>query len=78
MVYAERDFDLAFVSRMFPGYVMQREDVRPYGETRYQAIGEIVGEVYVVVYTRSGRTCRLITAWIADPGERGIWYDFTR
>ena len=45
MVYAERDFDLAFVSRMFPGYVMEREDVRPYGERRYQAIGEILGEV---------------------------------
>ena len=76
MVYDERDFDLAYVSRIFPGFVLEREDNRPYGETRYRAIGELPGEVYIVVYTRSGRTCRLITAWVADPEDRELWYDF--
>jgi len=45
-VYAERDFDPAYVSRIFPGFVLEREDTRPYGETRYQAIGELFGEFY--------------------------------
>ncbi len=62
-VLADRGFDLGYVSRMFPGYVLEREDTRPYAETRYQAIGEVLGDLYAVVYTRSGGTCRLITAW---------------
>ena len=72
-VLAERGFDLGYVSRMFPGYVLERQDTRPYAETRYQAIGEVLGDLYAVVYTRSGGTCRLITAWEAEPYEREIW-----
>lgn len=72
-VLAERGFDLGYVSRMFPGYVLEREDTRPYAETRYQTIGDVLGELYVVVYTRSGGTCRLIAAWEAEPYEREIW-----
>lgn len=54
-VLAERGFDLGYVSRIFPGYVLEREDTRPYRETRYQAIGDVLGELFVVVYTlRSG------------------------
>jgi hypothetical protein len=77
-VFAERGFDLAYVSRMFPGYVLEREDTRPYRERRYQVIGEVVGEVFVVVYTRRGDICRLITAWVAERHERDFWYDFAR
>ena len=72
-VFAERGFDLAYVSRIFPGYVLEREDTRLYFETRYQAIGEVEGELYVVVYTRLGRICRLITAWEAERYEKEIW-----
>ncbi|HUB49843.1 MAG TPA: BrnT family toxin [Acetobacteraceae bacterium] len=72
-VMEERGFDLGYVSRMFPGYVLEREDTRPYSETRYQAIGDVVGDLFVVVYTRSGGLCRLITAWEAEPYEREIW-----
>ena len=38
-ILEERGFDLAYVSRMFPGYVLEREDSRGYPEPRYQAIG---------------------------------------
>lgn len=72
-VLADRGFDLGYVSRMFPGHVLEREDARPYAETRYQPIGEVLGRLYVVVYTRSGSTCRLITAWEAEPYEIEIW-----
>ncbi len=74
-VLADRGFDLEFVSRIFPGYVLEREDTRPYSERRYQAIGELLGTIYVVVYTRSGRIGRLITAWEADYEDRMRWYE---
>jgi uncharacterized DUF497 family protein len=77
-VFAERGFDLGYVSRIFPGYVLEREDTRPYSETRYQAIGEVQGELYVVVYTRIGRSCRLITAWEAERYEKEIWHTAMR
>ena len=72
-VLVERGFDLGYVSRMFPGYVLEREDTRPYAEARYQAIGDVPGDLFVVVYTRSGGHSRLITAWEAEPYEREIW-----
>lgn len=68
-----RGFDLAYIARIFPGIVIEREDTRGYGETRYQAIGEVDGVVYVVVYTRRGSVCRLITAWEAEPHEVAAW-----
>ncbi len=75
---AERNFDLGYVTRMFPGYVLEREDTRGYTETRFQALGEVLGDVFVVVYTRSGRNCRLITAWEAEPHEKRLCYAATR
>jgi uncharacterized DUF497 family protein len=74
-VLAARGFDLAFISHMFPGFVLERQDTRPYRETRYQAIGELLGTVYVVVYTRHGKSGRLITAWEAELEDRVLWYD---
>lgn len=68
-----RGFDLAYVSRIFPGYVLEREDTRPYDEPRFQVIGELLGEVYVVVYTLRGGSCRLITAWAAEGIELDLW-----
>jgi uncharacterized protein len=72
-----RGFDLAYVSRIFPGYVLEREDTRHDRERRYQAIGEVLGEIFLVVYTRRGDSCRLITAWVAEQNERDLWYDLT-
>ena len=42
-------------------------------EDRWQVIGE-VGEVLFVVYTERGDTFRLITARMATPAERRIYY----
>ena len=77
MVLALRGFDFAHVARIFPGYVLEREDTRRYREIRYHVIGEVLGELYFLVYTRRGKGCRLITAWIADRYERQIWHDGT-
>lgn len=74
-VFAERGFDLAFIARMFPSYVLEREDTRPYPETRYQAIGALLGKLYVAVYGRSGKIGWLITACDADTELRMVWHE---
>lgn len=74
-VFEERGFDLAYVSRLFPGYVFEREDTRGYDEPRFQVIGELLGEVYEVVYTMREDTCRIITAWVAEPAYKELWDD---
>ena len=77
-VFEERGFDLGYVSRIFLGYVLERPDTRTYREPRFQVIGELLGQVFVVIYTPRGRACRLITAWIADPADWELWNDLTR
>ena len=42
-VLEERGFDLAYARRVFPGYVLERQDTRFYSETRFQVIGEVLG-----------------------------------
>jgi len=70
-VLAERGFDLAYVARVFPGFVLERQDTRRYNETCYQVIAELYDRIFVLVYT----VCRLITAWEADPEDTAIWHD---
>jgi uncharacterized DUF497 family protein len=74
-ILAVRGFDLEYVSRIFPGYVLERQDTRRYSERRFQAIGELLGTIYVVVYTRIGQSCRLITAWEAEYEDRVTWHE---
>jgi len=45
-IFAARGFDLAYISRIFPGYVLEREDTRGYRELRWQVIGELLGDVF--------------------------------
>ena len=78
-VFEARGFDLAYDAQVFPGYVLEREDTRDHPEPRWQAIGELMGEVFFLVYARPRPgTCRLITAWAAEPHERELWYDIAR
>jgi uncharacterized DUF497 family protein len=71
-VFDLRGFDLAYARRVFPGYVLERED---YGEPRFCAIGEVLQDVLAVIYTPRGGTCRLITAWEAEGWELDLWYE---
>ena len=75
-VLEARGFDLGYASRIFPGYVLEREDTRGrYRERRFKVIGELLGDVFVVIYTPRDRTCRIITAWLADPADTELWHD---
>ena len=67
----ERGFDFAFAARVFDQDVLEHEDTRrDYGEPRLVALGEIDGEVFVVVYTWRGTSRRLISARRANRRER--------
>ena len=42
-VFELRGFDLVYARRVFPGYVLEREDTREdYGEPRFRVIGEVL------------------------------------
>ena len=67
----ERGFDFAFAARIFDQDVLEHEDTRrDYGGPRLVALGEIDGEVFVVVYTWRGTSRRLISARRANRRER--------
>lgn len=72
IVYQVRAFDLGHVTMMFPGYVAEREDTRVAGERRIQAIGDVLGECYVMICILRQGVCRIITAWEVDRFERDI------
>jgi uncharacterized DUF497 family protein len=75
-VLAERGFDLAYIARVFPGFVLEREDTRDYNERRYQVVAELDDLVFCLVYMCRGAVCRLITAWEADEFDIAAWYSF--
>lgn len=66
-------------SHIFDNSVLQREDARiDYGEPRIIALGEVDGDVLVVVYTQRGDNRRIISARKASPDERELYYSAIR
>jgi uncharacterized DUF497 family protein len=60
----ERGVDFRDAALIFEGPVISKEDTRgDYGEKRFQALGKVDDEYYVVAYTWRGSTCRIISAW---------------
>jgi hypothetical protein len=51
---------------------------RGYGEKRTIAFGELEKQVYCLVYTLRGKSCRLITARRANERERKAYYSFLK
>ncbi len=72
--FTQRGFDFEFAARVFEDDLLEHPDTRrDYGETRTVAVGEIEGEIFVVVYT-SRRGCRrIISARRANGRERDAY-----
>ena len=51
---------------------------RGYGEKRTIAFGELEKQVYCLVYTLRGKSCRLISARRANERERKAYYSFLK
>lgn len=59
---------------IFTGLVQTAMDERrDYGEERIIAIGEVAGDVLVVVYTDHAGVCRIISIRYANRKERETW-----
>ena len=71
---ALRGFDFAYAARLFDGQAFERIDGRhDYGEVRIQALGQIDGKAFVVVYTQRGETKHIISARRARQKEWDKW-----
>jgi hypothetical protein len=73
-MFALRGFDLVFIGQLFPGYVLERPATLYTGEPRLEVLAEAAGIVFLIVYTRLGRACRLMTGWVAEPQEAALWF----
>jgi hypothetical protein len=73
-LFALRGFDLACVGQLFPGYVLERPATPHPGDPRVEVLAEVGRVVFLVIYTRLGRACRLTTGWVAEPSEAGLWF----
>jgi hypothetical protein len=73
-LFALRGFDLAYAGHAFPGYVLERPASAHPAEARFQVLAELGGTVLLLVYTRMGRACRLLSGWAATPEEAALWF----
>ncbi len=59
----KHQLDLLYAAGVFEGPTLIAPDERgAYGEARFIAIGTVLGEVFVVVFTKRGDKVRLISA----------------
>lgn len=67
--------DFEDVQRIFEGRLIQKQDTRKdYGEVRVQAIGELEGVLFTVVYTLRNGNIRIISARRANKLEKELYY----
>lgn len=73
-LFSLRGFDLGCASHVFPGYVLERPASLHPAEARFQVLAELAGTVFLLVYTRLGRTGKLLTGWVAGSDEAALWF----
>ena len=73
-VLTERQLDFNDVAELFEATYLTRRDDREYGEERFVSIGEMGGQVVLVVWTPRDGSRRIITMRKANHGEREIFH----
>ena len=68
-VLASRGLDFQDAAALFEGYHLTRRDDRDYEEDRFKTVGELNGQVVLVVWTSRDESRRIITMWKLDHGE---------
>jgi uncharacterized protein len=77
--WRERGFGFDTAAGIFEGPVQSiLDERRDYGEQRIIAIGEVDGEVLVVVNTERGLLRRIISARRANRRERETWQSLAK
>lgn len=75
----ERGFPFAAAGRLFESIRFEWEDRRKdYGETRFNALGEIESRVFCVSFTRRGEAIRIISFRKANARETRRCGDYLR
>ena len=66
-----RNFNFAYVISVFedPKLLVEYDHRWEYGEERFQALGQIDGRVFVVIFTQRFRAIRIISARKANSRE---------
>ena len=73
-VLNSRGLDFKDAAEMFEEYHLTRRDDRGYNEDRFISVGEMKGQVVLVVWTLRDESRRIITMWKASNGERERYY----
>lgn len=75
--FVARGFGFDFAALVFEGRTLEKLDNRKdYGEIRMQAIGEIDGDVFVVIFTDRDTVRRIVSGRLANKKERASWQLF--
>jgi len=71
--------DFRTAARIFlDRFMIEFEDERDYGESRWNGIGVVDGRVLFVTYTERNERIRIISARGAEPHERRKYHDSLR
>lgn len=72
----KHNVDFPTASRVFlDPYLIEFEDVRDYGESRWNAIGMVEGRILFVTYTEDNNRYRIISARGAEPHEKRRYHN---
>lgn len=75
----KHNVDFEEILDLFDTFLYEIPDNRKdYGEKRTIAFGELEKQVYCLVYTLRGKSCRLISARRANERERKAYYSFLK
>lgn len=76
ITFDKRDYVLAAARLAFRGKLLRRLDKsHSQRETRYQVLAELMGKIFLIVYTPRQRKCRIITLRRATKLEEAIYHD---
>jgi uncharacterized DUF497 family protein len=73
-VLAERGLDFDDAAPLFENFHLTRRDERSRDEERFQTVGELKGQVVLVIWTLREESRRIITMWKLDHGESERYY----
>lgn len=73
-VLNSRGLDFEDAAEVFNNFHLTKRDDRDYDEDRFQTVGQMKGQVVLVVWTLRDDGRRIITMWKLDHGESERYY----
>lgn len=75
-VLDSRGLDFEHAAEVFDQFHLTRRDDRNYNEDRFQTVGEMNGQVVLVVWALRNDDRRIITMWKLNHAERQRYYRY--